>query len=203
MVREMVIVVLVFIGGLFFYEMMWEIWVFMGTMVEIQVVGIEDFLKIIVMVFVCIEEVEVSLFIWSEMSEILWFNEKGEVVFFQSVFEVVEKIFEIVWVFGGGFDLMFINNGYLWVEFFIESRFVCFFYGMMLDLGVVAKGFVVDWAFVELEGLVMGGLVDFGISSIVLFGSDGVIFEIWDLVGGLLLVTFCLSEGAIGLSSCD
>ena len=203
MPRELVILVLALTGVSSFAETTREIRVLMGTMAEIQVAGVEEPSKTIAKAFARIEETEGSLSIWSKTSEISRLNEKGEVVLSSSAFEAVEKTIEIARESGGGFDPTLTNNGYLRVELFTESRLVRLPHGMTLDLGAVAKGFAVDRALAELEGLATDGLVDLGTSSIALFGSDFVTFEIRDPAGGPPPATFRISEGAIGSSSRD
>ena len=201
MARELLILVLALAGVSSFHETTREIRVLMGTMAEIQVAGVEEPSKAIASAFARIEETEALLSIWIETSEISRLNEKGEAVLSASAFEAVEKSLEIARASGGGFDPTLTNNGYARVELFADSSLVRLPHGMALDLGAVAKGFAVDRALAELEGVATGGLVDLGTSSIALFGSDVVTFEIRDPAGGPPPATFRLSEGAIGSSS--
>ncbi len=173
----------------------------MGTMAEIQVAGVEEPSKAIATAFARIEETEALLSIWIETSEISRLNEKGEAVLSASAFEAIEKSLEIARASGGGFDPTLTNNGYARVELFADSSLVRLPHGIALDLDAVAKGFAVDRALAELEGVATGGLVDLGTSSIALFGDDIVTFEIRDPAGGPPPATFRLSEGAIGSSS--
>ena len=96
---------------------------------------------------------------------------KGRPFSRRAPFGAIEKSLEIARASGGGFDPTLTNNGYARVELFADSSLVRLPHGMALDLGAVAKGFAVDRALAELEGVATGGLVDLGTSSIALFGS--------------------------------
>jgi thiamine biosynthesis lipoprotein len=203
MVREFFVVASVLVWGASIQDRAREIRVLMGTVAEIQVAGVDEPGKILASAFARIEEVEASLSIWKETSEIARLNESGDAVLSGRAFEAVERSLEVARASDGAFDPTLTRNGYARVALVPDACRVRLPQGLTLDLGAIAKGYAVDEAIAELREVATRGLVDLGTSSIALFGDDPVVFDVRDPNGGLPPATFRLHEGAIGSSSRD